>query len=130
MIIIKLVNELGLHRWKEISAHLENRTPRQCRERWTHYLSPDVATSPWTAEDDRILEEKYREFGGKWTKIKEFLPNKTAINIKNRYSLLKRKKMKRNSQQKASIKPVQLPIFNINELLNTPQSINYPLYLK
>lgn len=136
MIIISLVNELGLHHWKEISQHLKNRTPRQCRERWTHYLSPNVATSPWTPDDDRILEEKYNEYGGKWTKIKEFLPNKTTVNIKNRYSLLKRKKLKQNAeilQTAITQNPVlikqPLQTVNISSLLNTNSNIHIVYYI-
>ena len=97
--IQSMVSELGTHSWKEIAAAL-NRTPRQCRERWKHYLSQTIEKSPWTSQEDAILEKMHVEIGPKWSIIAQSLPGRTDVNIKNRWALLCRKqnkaKLKRN----------------------------------
>ncbi|OHT14534.1 hypothetical protein TRFO_15062 [Tritrichomonas foetus] len=93
-LINRMVSEHGEHFWKEISKLLTSRTPRQCRERWKHYLSPGIDNSPWTPEEDEILEHRYLILGPKWSLIRESLPGRTDVNIKNRYALLCRKVQK------------------------------------
>jgi hypothetical protein len=44
-VLRNLVAQFGKSDWAAIAQRLENRTPRQCRERWKHYLSPEVSTS-------------------------------------------------------------------------------------
>lgn len=89
--ILKMVSENGLHYWKQIADQLGTRTPRQCRERWKHYLSPGIESGPWTPEEDLILQTKYHELGPKWSIIRESLPGRTDVNIKNRYALISRR---------------------------------------
>lgn len=74
--------------WKEVSAKIPNRNPRQCQERWDYYLSPDVNNTPWTFEEDMLLIEKQREFGTKWSIIATFFKGRTNTNVKNRYLAL------------------------------------------
>lgn len=94
-IILEMVKEHGLGCWKEISEKLGTRTARQCRERWKHYLSPGIDASPWTSEEDLILARKVRELGPKWSLIRECLPGRTDVNIKNRYALILRRMMRK-----------------------------------
>ena len=35
-----LVGSHGEARWKDVAAHIPNRSPRQCRDRWRNYLTP------------------------------------------------------------------------------------------
>ena len=65
---------------------MENRTIRQCKERWVNYLQPGLNNSPWTKAEDMILFEKVKQYGNSWAKIKKFFPRRTDINIKNRWS--------------------------------------------
>ena len=131
--ITKLVDEYGIHHWNEIASKLPGRTARQCRERWKHYLSQQCP-SPWTPQEDKILEEKYREYGPKWTTIKNFLPHKTSVSIKNRYSLLLRKKKKEASRIKAvpqiphpaQLRPQPVPIGVIYGIPAISQTIQMP----
>ena len=88
------VKRNGEHNWSKITKKLPNRTPRQCRERWKHYLSTKPIEKNWSSDEDSILLEKKEEFGTSWTKIAEFLPGRTSVNIKNRYALLMRRKKK------------------------------------
>lgn len=96
--LIDLVNQYGENNWGTIASKMEGRNIRQCRERWNHYLSPNVSNAPWTEMEDLLLNQKYIEFGPKWKKIAEFFPNRTYINVKNRF-LLKKRHTERISSQ-------------------------------
>ena len=55
--------------WREISQQMKSkRNPRQCSERYLHYLSPSVNNGPWSIEEDKFLINKYEEFGPQWKK--------------------------------------------------------------
>ena len=112
-IIVDMVCKFGIHYWKQIAKEI-GRTPRQCRERWKHYLCPGIDSSPWTPEEDAIIEKKYSKFGPKWSLIREFLPGRTDVNIKNRHALLLRREQRMSGKkvqtQKQSAKsPNKIP---------------------
>jgi hypothetical protein len=88
-----LVNRAGETDWHVVAARMKNRTARQCRERWKHYLSPEISTGPWTEEEDELLLQKVKEMGSQWSRIARFFANRTDITVKNRWISL-------NSQQK------------------------------
>lgn len=116
----QLVNQFGINNWNQISSNMAHRNPRQCKERWFNYLSPLIRKSPWSTDEDELLERKVKEIGPKWVKIAKFFPMRTDIQLKNRWLVLSRKKtreaLQKNSQLQKSIKenphkttPVQLP---------------------
>lgn len=80
-----LVRKYGFA-WSKISEEMENRSIRQCRERYLNYLAPSIQSGPWTPEEDRLLIEKQKELGHKWTAIAKFFGNRSGANIKNRWS--------------------------------------------
>jgi hypothetical protein len=82
-----LVREYGTNAWVAIAGVLGNRTSRQCRERWRHYLSPGLNRGPWTPEEDGLLSQQYEIFGPKWAAIRDALPGRSDVAIKNRWVL-------------------------------------------
>ncbi|EAY19447.1 Myb-like DNA-binding domain containing protein [Trichomonas vaginalis G3] len=120
--ILEMVEKNGVHYWKQIAAVLQDRTARQVRERWKHYLSQDIQKAPWTQEEDDLLERQYRKYGPKWSLIAGMLPGRTDVNIKNRWALLCRKKTKEiinaqnnmTMQDALALQAVQLPIIEEN----------------
>jgi hypothetical protein len=94
-----LVYKFGENNWSRVAAEMHNRNPRQCRERWLNYLSPNIKSVPWTDREDALLLDKVREQGSQWRRIAQFFPLRTDINIKNRYRMLARKKEKEMSQE-------------------------------
>ena len=92
--LIELVKEFGDRNWRMISKKMENRTTRQCRERYRNYLSPNLTNGPWTAEEDLLLEQKYVELGPKWAAIAQFFKNRSDVNIKNRWASNRHKAMR------------------------------------
>jgi hypothetical protein len=91
IVLTDLVHAFGEHNWQVIAAHMNDRSARQCRDRWKFYLCPSVNRSPWTSEEDRLLLTKYREIGGKWSKLCEYFRNRSLNNVKNRWNSVIRK---------------------------------------
>jgi hypothetical protein len=88
------VLQLGKSDWSAIAQHFPSRTSRQCRDRWKHYISPDVVIGSWSEADDGVLLRKVAEFGPKWSTIAQFFPGRTDIGIKNRYISITGRKAK------------------------------------
>jgi hypothetical protein len=86
----RLVLNFGSSDWNAIATFLPNRTPRQCRERWTKYLCPVNSFEPFLPEEDELLRRLHAQFGSKWVKISQCFRNRTDINVKNRWLVLMR----------------------------------------
>merc|ERR1712188_277242 len=66
-------NLLGI--WNGISRDMGfGRNPKQCRERWTHFLDPSLKIGEWSMEEDHKLMKMYDEQGRKWSAIAKELP--------------------------------------------------------
>jgi hypothetical protein len=87
-----IVAEKGTADWALIADLMPQRDSRQCKERWFHYLSPNLADRPWTKAEDAILEAKVAECGHKWKLFEAFFPGRVDISIKNRFNLLFRRR--------------------------------------
>lgn len=84
----KAVSDIGDNDWEKVATLLPNRTPRQCRDRWNKYLSPNIRGSMWTDEEDQLLLSLIQKYGNKWSKIATFIKGRSDISIKNRYKQL------------------------------------------
>jgi hypothetical protein len=81
----RLVEKHGTSSWDAVARDLPGRNPRQCRERWKHYLSGERIKAPWTCDEDRILFEKMQTIGPKWTRLATFFPGRTDIEVKSHW---------------------------------------------
>lgn len=78
--------------WDGLTKLLPWRTARQCRDRWTYYLSPANNLAPFSSEEDQLIVQKVNELGNKWANISKFFTGRSDNSIKNRwYSKLKSK---------------------------------------
>jgi hypothetical protein len=111
---MELINILGCTDWQGIASQMKNRTVRQCRERWVHYLNPLVSHNPWTADEEALLEQKVAEFGTKWTLISKFFHARTDINLKNRWMMMKRHRSKHPS---SPADPFQTLFVHLDQML-------------
>lgn len=118
-----LVMKYGTNNWKLIAKQIPNRTPRQCRDRYRHYLSPTINQSEWTKEEDRILLEKTEEFGFKWKVLENFFSNRNEIQIRNRYYSISRVGKKR--KYKHIMNKFQIDPIHYEEEL----TIDFPEYI-
>jgi hypothetical protein len=72
--------------WPEIAAQVPDRTPRQVRERFQHYLSPRVAGGPWSRDEDDRLRRLHAQFGSNWAAIAALMPGRANTAVKNRWN--------------------------------------------
>ena len=56
-------------KWTELSCQVENRTPKQYRERYNNSLKPNGKKGQWTEEEDKNIFWLHAEFGNKWSKF-------------------------------------------------------------
>jgi hypothetical protein len=93
-LIRNLVTQYCASDWNTIAQHFHNRTPRQCRDRWRNYVSPEVLTGRWSEADEETLLAKVREIGPRWATIARFFPGRTDIGVKNHYISITGKRTK------------------------------------
>lgn len=106
-----MVKEFGPKKWALISRVLNekyskpNKTGKQCRERWNNNLNPKISKSSWTAHEEKILFEKHKIYGNKWSEICKFLKGRTDNSTKNHfYSIIRKNLRKFNKSQPESKK--------------------------
>jgi myb proto-oncogene protein len=80
-----LVEHYGSDAWASVSAGLPGRTRRQCRERWSLYLSDAAVSAPWTPEEDAILLQQIEIVGPRWGRLAQALQNRTDLAVKRRW---------------------------------------------
>jgi hypothetical protein len=86
-----LVEQFGEDSWSAIAEAIEGRTPRQCKERWTNYLCPELNSATWSETEDLLLLQKHREMGARWVAMAKFFPKRTDSMLKNRFNCLRRR---------------------------------------
>lgn len=97
-LIRQFVVQHGVNQWDAVAKALEHRTPRQCRDRWKHYLSPHVSHNEFTIDEDKNLIHLCMTLGPQWSALTKFFPGRTDVNLKNRWNKLQRNYRKLNGE--------------------------------
>lgn len=92
--LLKKVVSEGYKNWGDVAAKIEGRTAKQCRERWSCNLDPNIVRGKWSAEEDDMISYLQSIMGNKWSKIAKKLPGRTENAIKTRAKSLARAKQK------------------------------------
>ncbi|EAZ03361.1 hypothetical protein OsI_25500 [Oryza sativa Indica Group] len=110
-VLRQMVQHHGDRKWAEIAKSLPGRIGKQCRERWTNHLHPDIKKGIWTEEEDRKLIRAHQTYGNRWSAIARSLPGRSENTVKNRWNATKRslnskrRLRKKNSEQAVPRQP-------------------------
>lgn len=91
-LIINLVGGEQFPDWRQIAHYIPNKTPRQVRERYQHYLAPEITSNPWTPADQNLLESLFNMYGPNWALLTRFFPGRTNMFLKNRWHVAHRRR--------------------------------------
>ena len=80
----KVSKELN-YDWKKVALEFPNRSPSDVEQRWRQRIDPSTKKTSWTKEEDAVLENMHKKFGGKWKLISSYLPGRLPSSIKNRF---------------------------------------------
>ena len=108
--LLKLVEQHGDCNWAAVAKGMKNRTPRQCRERYKNYLSPNIKNGPWTPEEEALLEQKYREIGPRWAKIALAFEQRSDVNVKNHWTAMMNKQARERQMVEQQV-PTEMPMY-------------------
>lgn len=82
----QIIREEVFSGWKSVAKSMPGFTAKQLRDRWHNYISPKNSLEPWSLEEDRIIVQKVKEFGTKWSQISSYLQGRSDNCIKNRWN--------------------------------------------
>jgi hypothetical protein len=113
-----LVEKYGADAWQQLSRFMPGRNSRQCRDRWTNFLSPHIIRNPWSPDEEIMLSQKFAEFGHSWKKITACFDGRSEVNVKSHWLLMQRRR-ERNVIHAAQLrflgqivpKVIQEPVF-------------------
>ena len=108
--LLNFVKAQGIGNWNKISICMKeynfDRNGRQCRDRYIHYLDPNIKMNcDWTSEEDNLIIKYVEDEGKKWKGMEKLFPGRTEVSLRNRYNLLIRKRVK---EQRKTKKKTQL----------------------
>ncbi|KAL6762273.1 transcription factor Myb2 [Haematococcus lacustris] len=99
--LIRLVHELGEGNWSPIARALnvvlgtldggQARTGKQCRERWSHHLKPDLKKGDWNAQEEAWLVSLHQDLGNKWADIARNIEGRSENSVKNHWNAVHRR---------------------------------------
>jgi hypothetical protein len=93
-ILEKAVKKYGQVDWRSVAEMLPNRNAKQCRERWSGMVNPELVKEPWSQKEDEKLFELHAKYGNKWAAISALMPGRSRIGLRNRWNWFVRKRAK------------------------------------
>jgi len=86
--LLSLVESYG-ESWKFISFVMKTRNEKQIRSRYINFIFPGINKHKFSAEEDKILIEKYSIFKKNWVQYTKFLIKRSPRQVENRFKFLK-----------------------------------------
>lgn len=123
-----LVEVHGTKRWTIVATRLrvdfgiENRSGKQCRERWHNHLDPLVIKHPWLPQEEQILFSAHKSLGNHWADIAKLLPGRSDNAIKNRFYSTIRRDLHRPEPQSHTVHSVEVHL-QVQACLTEPKDV-------
>lgn len=83
-ILIKLAEQYGEKRWKDISFNFQNKNALQCFSRYKR-IRPGIVKGSWTKEEDRMILALVNQHGKCWSKISKAMTTRNGKQIRDRF---------------------------------------------
>ena len=96
------ISKYGIGQWKKIAELVPGRSAKQCRERWTGHLDPQLSHTEWTTEEDIFLISIQQTLGNAWAKIASRMPGRSANAVKNRFRFISKRNKAMNQTMSSS----------------------------
>jgi len=110
-ILKKYVEDHGPRHWAQCAEILQERTGKQCSERWRNCLNEGIRKGEWTAEENLLVLKLYDKFKS-YKKIAIVFPGRTENSLKNRMFIQLRKvALKNNKKSVSKIKLDELKLY-------------------
>lgn len=124
LMLIDKYEDKNFINWNRVASKMQNRTSRQCRERYLNYLVEKSKKGGWTQEEDELIFTLYNRMGPKWSKMTSFFDKRSNIDLKNRFSTLMRHQTPQSNTDQA---PEQTNYnYNLQQIVDpNVNSINY-----
>jgi len=84
--------------WNIFAHQMENRSGKQCRERYVNHLQPDRKKGKWTEVEDSHIIRLQATLGNQWSKIAAALPGRSDNDVKNRWHSRMRSQKRRQAK--------------------------------
>lgn len=89
--LLSLLSQEECPKWATIAERLNeihginDKSGKQCRERWLNHLNPEINKMSWTEEEEQILFFYQELLGNKWSYISKYIPGRPESAIKNHF---------------------------------------------
>ena len=100
-ILKKWVADNGPHHWSKCAKLIQERTGKQCRERWRNCLNAGIKKGEWTAEENLLILKLYDKYKS-YKKFGIAFPGRTENALKNRFFIQLRKVALKNKKDHVS----------------------------
>nr|CAD7261424.1 unnamed protein product [Timema shepardi] len=71
--------------WSKVAIHIPDRTKVQVFNRWKYSIAPHIKKGRFTSEEDQMIITAVQRYGRNFKQIARFLPDRTPIQIRDRY---------------------------------------------
>jgi hypothetical protein len=106
----ELINWVQIHgptKWAKCGAKIVTRNGKQCFDRWTNSLDPNIKKGDWDADENSLIFSLYGQFGPKWADISKLMPGRTENSVKNRFYSTVRRMQRLNEKVLSVENPLQ-----------------------